>query len=116
MAQYDPDQACARFIELHKKRDQDIDQRPDLERRMVRGDCDFSVDAAYELRDLEQEAQRNGSMLERTFDQDTMDFGYPLKKMTPEAYKAYVEWEETNSLKAGQISSFRDVSPVSTFV
>ena len=94
MAQYDPDQAFARFIALHKKRDQEIDQRPDLERRMARGDYDFSVDADYELRDLEQEAQRNGYMLEWTFDQDKMDFEYTIKKMTPEEYKAYLEWEK----------------------
>ncbi len=68
LAQYDPDQAFARCIELHKKRDQEIDQRPDLERRMARGDYDFSVDADYELWDLEQVAQRNGYLLEWTFD------------------------------------------------
>ena len=92
MVQYDPDRAFARFIELHTKRDQEIDQRPDLESRMARGDYDFSIDTDYELRDLEQEAQRNGYILEWTFDQDKMDFEYTIKKMTPEEYRAENIW------------------------
>ncbi len=62
MSPFHPEQALARFIELHKKRGQAIDQRPDLQLRMARGNDDFMVDADYEIRELEQEAERNGSV------------------------------------------------------
>ena len=42
---------------------------------------------AYVDGDLEQEAQRNGYILEWTFDQDKMDFEYTIKKMTPEDHQ-----------------------------
>jgi hypothetical protein len=68
MTAFNKEQALAHFIELHEKRHQEIDQRPDLQRRMARGDYDFTVNVDYELRDLEQEAQRNGFVLEWNWD------------------------------------------------
>ncbi len=46
MPQFDPDQALARFIELHEKQGQAFDQLPDVERRVARGQYEFhsSVD------------------------------------------------------------------------
>jgi hypothetical protein len=36
---FDPEQTLTRFIELHEKRDQEIDRRPDLQLRMRRGEA-----------------------------------------------------------------------------
>jgi hypothetical protein len=79
----------ARFIELHEKRGQAIDQRPDLQLQMARGNDDFMVVADYEIRELEQEAERNDSVLQWTFDQDKNDCAYTCEKMTSEAYEHY---------------------------
>ena len=46
------------------------------------------------MHELEREAQRDGSVLEWTFDRDTMEFEYTCEKMTPEDYEAYLEWEK----------------------
>ncbi len=94
MPSFDPDQALARFIELHAKRGQEIDQRPDLLRRMARGNYDFTVETDYDIRELEREAERNGYLLEWNFDQDHNDFEYTCRKMTPEEYEDYLAWEQ----------------------
>ena len=94
MSAFNPEQALARFIELHEKRGQEIDQRPELQLRMARGNYDFMVDADYEIRELEQEAERNGYVLQWTFDQDKNDFEYACEQMTAEEYEHYVEWEK----------------------
>jgi predicted site-specific integrase-resolvase len=75
------------YIERHEKRGQEIDQRPDLQLRMARGNDDFMVNADEEVRELEQEAERNGYVLQWTFDQDTNDFAYTCEKMTAEEYE-----------------------------
>src|SRR5438552_6678 len=93
MTTLDPKQALARFIELHEKRGQEIDQRPDLQLSMDRGAYDFAVNADDEIREQEQEAERNGVYLEWTFNQNNNDFAYTCRKMTPEEYEEYVEWE-----------------------
>ena len=84
MSTFDPEQALARFIELHEKRGQEIDQRPDVQLRMARGNDDFMVDADEEIRELEQEAERNGYVLQWTFDQDTNELAYTCEKMAAE--------------------------------
>ena len=45
MTTFDPDQALAAYIGLHDEQAQEVDQRPDLLRRMERGDYDCMVDA-----------------------------------------------------------------------
>ena len=94
MTPFDPEQALVRFVELHETRGQEIDHRPDLQLRMDRGDYDFTVDADYEIRELEREAERNGFYLEWTFDQEKNDFEYTCRKMAPEEYEDYLEWEK----------------------
>jgi hypothetical protein len=94
MSTFNPEQALALFIALHEKRGQEIGQRPDVQLRMARGNYDFMVDADYEIRELEQEAERNGYVLQWTFDQDKNDFEYTCEKMTSEEYEQYLEWEK----------------------
>ena len=51
------------------------------------GHYDFTVDAEYDIRELQQEAERNGYILDWTFE-------YFCNKMTPEEWKQYLEWEK----------------------
>ena len=53
MSAFNPDQALAHFIELHEKRGQEIDRRPDLQRMMDRDHDDVTVAADYDIRELE---------------------------------------------------------------
>lgn len=94
MSAFNPDQALAHFIELHEKRGQEIDRRPDLQRMMDRGHDDVTVAADYDIRELQQEAERNGYILDWTFDQEKKDFEYFCNKMTPQEWKQYLEWEK----------------------
>jgi hypothetical protein len=64
------------------------------ERMMDRGHYDFTVAADYDIRDLQQEAARNGYILDCTFDQEKNDFAYFSNTMTPEAWQQYLEWEK----------------------
>lgn len=41
-----------------------------------------------------REAERNGYMLDWTFEQENNDFAYVCTKMTPEEWKQDVEWEK----------------------
>ena len=50
------------------------------------GHYDFTVDADYDIRELQQEAERNGYILDWTFE-------YFCNKMTPEEGQQYLEWE-----------------------
>ena len=61
---------------------------------MDRGHSDCTVEADDDMRDLQQEAERNGSMLDWTFDQEKNDFEYVCHKMTPEEWEQYGEWEK----------------------
>ncbi len=94
MSTFNPDQALARFIELHEKRGQEIDRRPHLQRLMDRGHYDFTVDADYDIGELQQAAERNGYILDWTFKQEKNDFEYFCNKMTRQEWKQYVEWEK----------------------
>jgi len=51
---------------------------------MDRGHYDFTVAADYDMRELQQEAERNGYMLDWTFEQEKNDFAYVCTKVTPE--------------------------------
>ena len=53
MTTFDPDQALAAYIEPYDKQAQEVDQRPDLLRRMEYGDYDFMVAADHSIRELE---------------------------------------------------------------
>jgi len=99
MSTFNPEQALARFIALHEKRGQEIGQRPDVQLRMARGNYDFMVDADDEIRELEQEAERNGSVLRWTCDQDTNAVAYTCEQMTAEEYEHSVEWEKEEERK-----------------
>ncbi|HEX4206181.1 MAG TPA: hypothetical protein VHZ51_18685 [Ktedonobacteraceae bacterium] len=94
MTAFDPDQATRQFIELHDRRDREIDQRPDLQHGMDRGHYDFTVDADYPIRELQNEAERNGYYLDGELDFQAMKKTYICRKMTPEEREQYLEWEK----------------------
>ncbi len=94
MTTFDPDQALAAYIELHDKQAQEVDQHPDLPRRMERGDYDFMVAADYSIRELEREAERNGYYLSVDLDFREMRKDYICRKMTLEEWEQYLEWEK----------------------
>jgi hypothetical protein len=58
------------------------------------GHYNVTVDADYDIRELQQEAERNGSILDWTCDQAKNDVEYFCNKMTPEEWKQYLEWEK----------------------
>ena len=64
MTEFRKEQALARSIELWERRHAEFDQLPDVEHRVARGDYEFFSSVDIELRELEQETQRNGFVLE----------------------------------------------------
>lgn len=94
MTVFDPEQAKRQFIELHDRRDREIDQRPDLQRLMDRGHYNFTVDADYSIQELQNEAERNGYYLDVELDFQAMKKTYICRQMTPEEWEQYVEWEK----------------------
>jgi hypothetical protein len=94
MTTFDPHQALAAYIELHNKQAQEVDRRPDLLRRMERGEYDFMVDADNAIRELEREAERNGYYLCVDLDFREMRKDYICRKMTLEEWEQYLEWEK----------------------
>jgi predicted site-specific integrase-resolvase len=65
-------------------------QKADLERLKTYaayGTYDFMVDADDEIRELEQEAERNGYVLYWTCEQDKHDFAYTCEQMTSQEYE-----------------------------
>ena len=71
-----------------------LSDAPIRERMMDRGHSDCTVEADDDMLDLQQEAERNGSMLDWTFDQEKNDCAYVCTKMTRQAWQQYVEWEK----------------------
>jgi hypothetical protein len=61
---------------------------------MDRGHYDVTVEADYDIREPQQEAERNGYMLDWSFDQEQNDCAYFCNKMTRQAWQQYVEWEK----------------------
>jgi hypothetical protein len=61
---------------------------------VARGDYEFfsSVDSA--LRELEEEAQRNGFVLEWHWDENKQDMVYTLEQMSPEDHAAFLVEEQ----------------------
>jgi hypothetical protein len=54
----------------------------------------FLVDADYSIRELEREAERNGYYLSVELDFREMKKDYMCRKMTPEEWEQYLEWEK----------------------
>lgn len=94
MKKFDTEQARARYIELWEKRGAEFDQLPDVERRVARGDYEFFSSVDIELDELQQEALRNGFVLDNTFDVGKNDFVYTCEPMSPEDYAAFLAEEE----------------------
>jgi hypothetical protein len=77
MTEFRKEQTLARSIELWERRDAEFNQLPDVKRRIARGDYEFFSSVDIELRELEQEAQRNGFVLEWKW--DGKNVGYTMK-------------------------------------
>jgi hypothetical protein len=92
MTAFNKEQALARYIELHEKRHAEFDQLPDVERRVACGNYEFFSSVEIELRELEQEAQRNGFVLEWNW--DGQDFVYTIEQMSPEDRAAFLAEEQ----------------------
>jgi hypothetical protein len=92
MEEFNRERALARYIELYEERNKEFLQLPDVERRVARGDYDFFSNADIELRDLEEEAKRNGFILEWTW--DGHDIVYTIEQMSPEDHIAYLAEEQ----------------------
>jgi hypothetical protein len=80
--------------ERAEKIKQCVEQVMKQEAPMDRGHSDCTVDADCDIRELQQEAERNGSILDWTFDQEKNDFENFCNKMTSEEWKQYLEWEK----------------------
>jgi hypothetical protein len=65
---------------------------PLVERRVARGDYEFFSSVDSELRELEQEAQRNGFVLEWNW--DGQDFVCTIEQLSPEDYAAFLAEEQ----------------------
>jgi hypothetical protein len=68
MMEFHKAQALARSIEPWEKRHAEFDQLPDIKRRVASGDYECFSRVYIELRELEQEAQRNGFVLDSNWD------------------------------------------------
>jgi hypothetical protein len=71
-----------------------LSDTPIRERMMHRGHYDCTVEDDDDMRDFQQVAERNGSMLDWTFDQEKNDCAYVCTKMTRQEWQQYVEWEK----------------------
>ncbi len=92
MSEFNPEQALARYIELEERRDAEFRQLPDFERRVARGDYEFFSSVDIELRELEQEAQWNGFVLEGKW--DGQHLVYAIEQMSPEEHAAFLAEEQ----------------------
>jgi len=97
MTEFRKEQALARNIDLWERRHAEFDQLPNVERRVARGDYEFFSSVDIELRELEQEAQRNGFVLECNW--DGQDFVYTIEQLSPEDYAAFLAEEEAVMLE-----------------
>jgi hypothetical protein len=84
--------ALARSIELWEKRHGEFDQLPDDKCRVARGDYEFFSRVDIELRELEQEAQREGFVLDSNW--DGQHLVYTLEPMSREDHAACLAEEE----------------------
>lgn len=94
MSAFHPEQALARYIELWKIRGREFLALPDLNERAAEGDYDFFPRVDIELDELRQEAQRNGLVLEGTWDEAKQHIVSLIERMTPEPYATYLRDEQ----------------------
>jgi hypothetical protein len=94
MAEFNKEQALARYIELWERRHAEFDRLPDVKRRVARGDYDFFSSVDVELNGLEQEAQRNGFVLQGNWDENKQEIVYTIEQMSPEDHAAFLAEEE----------------------
>ena len=92
MTEFGKEQALARSIELWERRHAAFDQLPNVERRVARGDYEFFSSVEVELRELEQEAQRNGFVL--AWNWDGQDFVSTIEELSPENHAAFLAEEQ----------------------
>jgi hypothetical protein len=92
MTAFRKEQALTRYIELWERRHTEFDQLPDVERRLAHGDYEFFSSVDIELRELEQEAQRNGFVLEWNW--GGQNFVYTIEELSPENHAAFLAKEE----------------------
>ena len=92
MTEFRKEQALARYIELWERRHAEFDQLPAVERRVARGDYEFFSSVDIELRELEQEAQRNGFVLDSNW--GGQHLVYTIEQLSPEDYAAFLAEEE----------------------
>lgn len=92
MNEFNREQALARYIELEEQRDAQFRQLPDYQRRVARGDYDFISSVDIELRELEQETQRKGFVLEGKWDGQRLV--YTIEQMSPEDHAAFLAEEQ----------------------
>ena len=97
MTEFNKEQALRRYIELSERRDAEFDQLPDVKRRVARGDYDFFSSVDVELDELQQEAQRNGFILDSNWDGSKLV--YTKEQMTPEEHAAYLAEEQAQALE-----------------
>jgi hypothetical protein len=90
-AEFNKEQALARYIEPWKRRSAELLQLPDLNRRAARGDYEFLSSVDIESWEFEQEAQRNGFILTEHWDKQTGTTAYTIEQMSPEDHAAYLE-------------------------
>lgn len=94
MSTFDPEQAKRRLQDLEDLRDRQIDENPFLLHKLRRGDYDFHVDADYDIQELQKDAESNGYSLYVDLDFEAMKKSYVCRKMTPEEWEQYLEWEK----------------------
>ena len=90
MAEFNKEQALARYIKLWRRRSAEFLQLPDLKRRAAHGDYEFFSSVDVELWELEQEAQRNGYILTEHWDKQTGTTAYTIEQMSPEDHAAFL--------------------------
>src|SRR5260370_13952528 len=92
MMEFNKAQALARSIELWEKRHTEFDQLPDITCRVARGDYEFFSSVDIELGELEQEAQRNGFVLDSNC--DGQHLVYTIEPMSRADHAAFLAEEE----------------------
>jgi hypothetical protein len=97
MTEFNKEQALSRYIELWERRHAEFDQLPDVKRRVARGDYEFFSSVDVELDELQQEAQRNGFILDSSWDGSKLV--YTIEQMTPEEHAAYLAEEQAQALE-----------------
>ncbi|GHO73279.1 hypothetical protein KSD_10500 [Ktedonobacter sp. SOSP1-85] len=97
MTEFNKEQALHRYIELSERRYAEFEQLPDFQRRIARGDYQFFSSVDIELDELQQEAQRNGFLLDAGWDGNKLV--YTIEQMTPEEHEAYLAEEQEQALE-----------------